>query len=195
MNIECVRMLPTMLQSSRGRGENKDDVSCFDIDQAPVCARHLANFTSCKFTWWSSQQMYGMVFFIPVLSSEHWSAKWLSHMFKVICFLISNQDLNPVVLLQSMHPPPLSHAGLRINHGWSGLVVKTDINTNKIQCGSAMGGGRWTNGCGGEKEGNLLCLGELEGFAGEVTFELGHLVFCGAAASSPLFEISTFTRE
>lgn len=60
------------------------------------------------------------------------------------------------------------------------MVETTDINTNKVQRGNSVR--RDEHKAVETEEGNLLCLGELESFAAEVTFELGHLVFCGAAA-------------
>lgn len=60
------------------------------------------------------------------------------------------------------------------------MVEKTDINTNKIQRGSAIR--REEQRAVGAERKDPLGLGELGGFAAEVTFELGHLVFLGAAA-------------
>lgn len=62
--------------------------------------------------------------------------------------------------------------------------------THRAAC---RGEGR-TKPVGAKRKGTAV-LWELEGFAAEVTFELGHSVFCGAAAQAASFEISTFTRE
>lgn len=94
---------------------------------------------------------------------------------------ISNQGLDLCSLTLAHSPFPL---WLTSVHRWCGLVEKTKKKkkeSKKNQCVSAIQKLR-TEVCGNKGRLGAHLLWEWEAFPAEVTFELGHLVFCRAAA-------------
>lgn len=94
-------------------------------------------------------------------------------------FVVSNQGLNPFSLTLGPVPFPC-HSGSQVSIGdvvyWEDRIRARRIGMRAPN--RSMDWGLWEQ----EEAKELTPLWDWEAFPAEVTFELGHLVFCRAAA-------------